>query len=137
MASGVEALAAAALAVIVSTVGIQAVNEFQDPFAGTTGQELRQQAGISDPVYQCTEKVLAGKDVDGIATVIENIKEDNPTNRALAQCVAMDPFGWIGTDKEWALDLLDGTADGVYNVPTIDLSKETASLEELMRGYNK
>lgn len=137
MTTGIEGIAAIALAAAMSVVGYQAVNEFQDPFAGVTGTELRQQAGISDLVYQCAEEVLAGKDVDGIVAVIEKIDEDNPTNRALAQCVAQDPFGWHGTDKEWALDLLDGTADGVYNVPVIDLSAETPTLEELMKGISK
>jgi len=134
MSTGIEAVAAGALAVIIGTIGVQAANEFQDPFAGKTGQELRQQMGISDLVYECAEKVLEGKDVDGLVTIIENIKENNPTNQALAQCVAQDPFGWAGTEKEWALDLLDGTYDGVYTVPVIDLTKETPTLEELMSG---
>lgn len=134
MSTGIEAIAAAALAVIIGTVGVQAANEFQDPFAGKSGQELRQQMGISEQVYQCAEEVLKDKDADGIVAIIENIKENNPTNQALAQCVAQDPFGWSGTENEWALDLLDGTYDGVYTVPTIDLTKETLTIEELMSG---
>lgn len=136
MATGVEAIGAIALAVLMSAVGVQAVNEFQDPFAGKSGQELRQQMGISEQVYQCAEAVLEGKDADGIVAVIEKIKENNPTNQALAQCVAQDPFGWLGTENEWAMDLLDGTYDGVYTVPVIDLTKETLTIEELMKGMS-
>lgn len=136
MSTGIEGIAALALAAAMSVVGIQAVNEFQDPFAGKSGQELRQQMGISEKVYQCAEEVLKGKDADGIVAVIENIQENNPTNQALAQCVAQDPFGWSGTENEWALDLLDGTYDGVYNVPTIDLNKKTLTIEELMKGMS-
>lgn len=109
MASVVEAIAALALATSITTAGFVG---YADPFSGVEGETLRAQLGISKPVYDCATDVLAGKDVDGLVAFIENEAataggpEETPTAKALRYCVYKDPFGWYGTENEWAIELL-------------------------------
>lgn len=75
--------------------------------------ELLQAAGISEPVYRCAQGVLAGKDADSLVSLIEasatsGTADETPTQARLRECVMADPFGWAGTDQEWAIGLLNG-----------------------------
>lgn len=81
--------------------------------AGTTqpaDSSLATLAGVSQPVYDCATTALAGKTADQVQQLIDDIvnKRSNPDADALTACVQADPFGWAGTDQEWALQLLKG-----------------------------
>ena len=68
--------------------------------------------GISQPVYECAQRVLDGQDADAWAelsktTATVGTVEETPTQARLRVCVEQDPFGWAGTDQEWAISLLN------------------------------
>jgi hypothetical protein len=75
-------------------------------------REFARQAGVSNLVYDCAEKVLEGKSVDELVLFIENeaatagTPEETPTAAALKECVMLDPLGWAGTDMEQHIPLL-------------------------------
>ena len=67
--------------------------------------------GISQPVYECAQQVLEGETADDLEALIRSsatvgTTAETPTQAALRQCVEQDPFGWAGTDQEWAIPLV-------------------------------
>jgi len=92
-------------------------NEMQDsipdPFANMTISEFNQMVGVSDVVYDCVTDVLKNDDAESIIAFIETeaatagTPSETPKAEAIKQCVYQDPFGWHGTENEWAIELLE------------------------------
>jgi hypothetical protein len=112
MTTPLEGLIAGSLAVILSGMAVGALGEYEDPFGGITGQQLRASSGVSEPVYECAKAALEGKDVDGLVAFITDeaatagTEAETDTAAKVRKCVMMDPLGWYGTPYEQYIPLL-------------------------------
>lgn len=95
----------------IAAVGI-ASEDIKTPFDSLASKEFAAQAGVSAPVYECAERVLADKDAEALVSFIETeantagTDAETPTAAALRKCVEMDPLGWYGTPYEEYIPLL-------------------------------
>jgi len=119
MSNSITAIAAAALAIGISTYGIEAYKDAQE-VANQLGSveinTIKKAYGISDLVYNCVEEAFKKENknnVDDLVAFIEleaqTAGTENETQLAaeIKACVYQDPFGWHGTENEWAIELLD------------------------------
>jgi hypothetical protein len=115
MTNTITAIAAAALAVGITTYGVQAfqtAEEVAQELGSLQIETVKKAYGISDLVYNCVEDVL-GTDADNIIRFIETEAQttgtdaETETATQIKQCIYQDPFGWHGTENEWAIELLN------------------------------
>jgi len=114
MQSAATILIGSLMTVTVATVSLNEMNNsIPDPFKDMTISEFNEMVGVSDLVYDCVTDVLQGEDVEGIVDFIENeaptagTPEETQNAKAIKECVYQDPFGWHGTENEWAIELLE------------------------------
>jgi hypothetical protein len=114
--TGITAIAALALIGAAAILGPQAIQDAELSVANyelPTLETIKKAYGISDLVWDCAADALSGKDVDGLVTFIESevptagTPEETPLAGQLKACVYQDPFGWHGTENEWAIELLN------------------------------
>lgn len=98
----------------VATVSLNEMNSsIPDPFKDMTITEFNEMVGVSDLVYDCVNDVLQGENSEGIVNFIENeahtagTPEETLRASEIKQCIYQDPFGWHGTENEWAIELLE------------------------------
>lgn len=115
MANTITAIAAGALALGMATYGAQAFQNAEavaQELGNLQIQTIQKAYGISDLVYDCVKDVL-GTDADNIIRFIETEAQttgtdaETETASKIKQCIYQDPFGWHGTENEWAIELLN------------------------------
>lgn len=108
MASIVETVLASAMVLGLSAT----VAAGADSLTQADASAWLQQAGISQLVQDCAAPILASKDATELETLIRSMDPANadaagsPEVAALQACAMKDPFGWAGTDQEWAIPLV-------------------------------
>jgi len=105
---GVKEITTLIVAGAIGGVSFGGVNEL---VASVDSKEFRSSVGVSEVVYECAERVLAEHSDDELIALIEasgdvGTVNETPVQYSLKVCAEKDPFGWSGTDQEWALDLL-------------------------------
>ena len=114
--TGIMALAASALAIGIAAVGASAYTDAQrvaDELTLLDRQTIQKAYGISDLVWDCAADVLSDKTVDDLVVFIESevptagTPEETSLVTQIKECIYKDPFGWHGTENEWAIELLE------------------------------
>jgi hypothetical protein len=108
-------LASAAAVAALVPFGIQGIQETGKVIASyelPTKQVLQKAYGISDLVWDCVNDELQGKSAEELLLFIEEeastagTTEETALAGSIKECVYLDPFGWHGTENEWAIYLL-------------------------------
>lgn len=113
MASLIEILATTTLVVAISAGSLASLDAANpDTIAAElTSQEFLSGIGISAPVYDCAKNATSGLSEEDLVTLINasdkvGTSSETPIQAELRKCVSMDPFGWAGTEQEWAIPLV-------------------------------
>jgi len=114
--TGITAIATMAVLTATAILGSQAIQDAEQLAASYEMPSLdtiKKAYGISDLVWDCAADALSGKDVDGLVTFIETeastagTEQETELSGKLKECVYQDPFGWHGTENDWAIELLN------------------------------
>lgn len=105
---GVKEVIALLTAAAIGSSATVGINELMEQ---VNSAEFRASVGVSEVVYECAEKVLASHTDEELIALIEQsgtvgTADETPVQYSLRVCVEQDPFGWAGTEEEWALELL-------------------------------
>lgn len=114
--TGIMTVATMAVLTATAILGSQAIldaEELVSNYEIPSKATIMKAYGISDLVWDCAADALSGKDVDGLVNFIETeaptagTETETELAAKLKACVYQDPFGWHGTENEWAIELLN------------------------------
>lgn len=115
----ITAIAAGAIAIGMATFGAEAftlAEETAESLGSMDKSTIQEAYGISDLVYNCVENAFEEnnkKNVDDLVSFIEleastaGTENETPLASEIKACIYQDPFGWHGTENEWAIELLE------------------------------